>query len=333
MKDNPQVVIDHFANVFEGINPSYFAGGHEWSDGTLFQMDKQGEVYVIKVLSGCEHSFEAIHERISFARYLAEHGIATTKPEYSANTRLAESTIHEGKSYHAVCWKYICGKGLDDRKPHDLSLFYHSWGKLMGKMHRLAQAYPTWLQSHALDASGKAIISRKAEWKVFFNWLLGDDVKQAWLHLGQELDNYPVNRTNYGFVHNDAHPGNMLQNDSGLVLLDFDVANCLWFALDLAICFNSEYARIMHHSKHKGQEHTLKQLFMAKFMQGYTQENSLADSDLHSIGSFIHYRHFLMYAVFYNQIKDNAPKYLEIMKGELLSGESYIRREVEAFFA
>jgi hypothetical protein len=40
-----------------------------------------------------------------------------------------------------------------------------------------------------------------------------------------------------------------------------------------------------------------------------------------------------MFAVFYNQIKENAPQYMEIMKNELLSGESYIRRQKEEFFA
>lgn len=333
MKNTPIDVTKHFASLYNGSNPQYFAGGHDWSDGTLFTMDIAGHSHVLKILpGGTEHSLDTVRERMSFAGYAAEHGVQTIKPLCSANNQIVEQTKAEGEEYLAVCWKHIPGKALENSDPHDLADFYRSWGSLLGKLHNIAQRYPTWQESEAKDASGKAFISRKAEYEVFYNWLQDNEVKAAWQKLAASLDVHPVRRNNYGFVHNDAHSGNILRNDSGLVLLDFDVANCLWFALDLAICINSEYARILHHSSHKDKAADMQRLFLEPFMQGYNSENSLAEDDLKSIGSFIHYRHFLMFAVFYNQIKENAPKYLEIMKGELLSGESYIRSQTEEFF-
>lgn len=333
MKHNPQEIITHFASCYEAEIPVYFAGGHEWSDGTLYQMDIEGKSHVLKILPGeNEHSFDTVHERMAFAGFAAEHGVQTIKPLLSRNKNYVEQAQHEDKGYLAVCWEFIPGKALEDSDPNHLTDFYLSWGALLGKLHRLAQMYPTWKESTAKDSYGKAMISRKMEYDVFYNWLQDDEVKAAWHRLAIELDAYPVRRDNFGFVHNDAHSGNILHNESGLVLLDFDVANFQWFALDLAICINSEYARILHHSGHKAKAPFLHKLFLEPFMKGYNSENTLIDDDLHSIGKFIHYRHFLMFAVFYNQIKENAPKYLEIMKGELLSGESYIRKETEDFF-
>ncbi len=333
-KNIPEYVLTSFSKSWNASSPEYFAGGYEWSDGTLFKVQIAGQSHVLKILpGGNEHTCATVHERMAFAGYTAEQGVQTTKPILSRNQRIVEKVLHVDKEYLAVCWKYIPGKALGNDHPSDLGEFYGAWGRLLGKLHRLAQGYPTWQESETKDTRGAALISRKAEWDVFYNWLQDDDVKDAWRGMGQSLENYPIKRDNFGWVHNDAHPGNLLQNEMGLVLLDFDVANCLWFALDLAICINSEYARILHHSTHKKDADKLQSLFLQPFMQGYAEENTLDTAELRNVGRFIHYRHFLMFAVFYNQIKENAPQYLEIMKNELLSGESYIRRQTEEFFA
>jgi Ser/Thr protein kinase RdoA (MazF antagonist) len=329
----PQTVLDAFCKHFLGTKPEYFAGGHEWSDGTLYLIDRVGEKHVLKLLQASSgHSLETVLERMAFARYLAEHGIQNIKPVFSERNLLVESSSSGEGDFLAVCWKFIPGKAIGLAAPGELQAYYRSWGALLGKMHRLAKQYPNWQASLAKDPVGNPMICREAEWKVFYNWLQDAEVKEAWLNLKQELDILPVNRENHGFVHNDAHTGNILQNEQGLVLLDFDVANYLWFALDLAICLNSEYARIMHHSGHQALAGKLKKLFLVPFMQGYGSENTLPEPELKRIGKFIHYRQFLMFAVFYNQIKENAPRHLDKMKRELISGYNYTRSQVEEFF-
>lgn len=333
-KNIPGITLNTLCHVFRGSNPEYFAGGHEWSDGTLFLMDRDGEKHVLKLIqASSEHSPETVLERMAFARFLAEHGIQTTKPVFSADNELVARYTHDDTTLLAVCWKFIPGTGIGNAAPHDLQTHYRNWGVLLGKMHRCAKLYPTWQHSEATDQQGKPIICRTAEWQVFYHWLQVESVKEAWLNLKLELDTLPVNRDNHGFVHNDAHTGNILQNEQGLVLLDFDVANFLWFALDLAICLNSEYARIMHHSSHEAQAGKLQKLFIEPFMQGYAKENTLAEEELKRIGKFIHYRQFLMFAVFYNQIKENAPLHLEKMTQEILAGSNYTRQQVDSFFS
>lgn len=329
----PQPILEEICRAFKSENPEYFAGGYEWSDGTLFLLDIHGKKHVLKLMeASSDYSLEIIKERMAFARYLAEHGIQTTKPLYSSRENLVESASDNETQYLAVCWEYIPGTGIGDSAPKELKSYYLAWGTLLGKMHRLARHYPHWRNSAVKDKNEKPLICLDTEWQLFYDWLQDEEVRNAWQNLKSDLDTFPVNRNNFGFIHNDAHTGNILRNEKGLVLLDFDVANYLWFGLDLAICLNSEYARIMHHSSHKAQAENLQKLFIEPFMQGYTKENTLAEEELKRIGKFIHYRQFLMFAVFYNQIKNNAPLHLEVMKREIIAGSNYTRKQVEAYF-
>jgi len=332
-KNIPEEVLGSFSALFGKDNPQYFAGGYDWSDGTLFRCQHPDGAHLLKIMQvrdGTEA--HAVQERMAFARYLAEGGIHTTCPVSSTQGNIVELIEQKGMIYLAFSWKMLPGKAMDDQSPHDLQDFYYNWGAMLGKMHSLAKSYPTWLASRTMNDQGNAVISRQAEWEVFYHWLQDEEVKAAWMKMKEALDTYPVNRQNYGFIHNDAHTGNILRDGAQLYLLDFDVANFLWFALDLGICLNSEYSRILHHSSHKHCAPQLRELFITPFMQGYASQNTLPEEELRQIGRFIHYRQFLMFAVFYNEIKTHNPPYLEVMKSELIKGSNYTREQVELHF-
>jgi len=332
-KHIPESVLYTFSHLFRGQNPEYFAGGHDWSDGTLFTCHHPEGTRLLKIMQARDQAEAgAVQERMAFARYLAEGGISTTCPISSSQGNIVELIEHNGCIYLAFSWKKLPGEAMDDQSPLDLHDLYWQWGAMLGKMHHLAQGYPTWQASQTVGANGKPVISRIAEWEVFYHWLQDEEVKAAWLEMKAALDAYPINRQNFGFIHNDAHTGNILRDGSQLHLLDFDVANCLWFALDLGICLNSEYARILHHSSHKACAGKLRELFIAPFMQGYASQNTLPGEELRQIGRFVHYRQFLMFAVFYDQIKAHNPHYLESMKAEIIKGGNYTREQVENYF-
>jgi Ser/Thr protein kinase RdoA (MazF antagonist) len=302
--------------------PLYFAGGHAWSDGTVYQYTSKGVEYLVKVMpSSTAYVLPAVLERQQWMEYLSRNGVGTLTPLRSSHDQLAES-LADG-SYLCYSWKKSHGQHIAHSDPRHRQDFYPKWGALVGKMHCLAQDYSTWKQSDCADGNGKPLISREWEIAHFRDWIRDDEVRDAWLELNARLDKLPRTRQNFGMVHNDPHPGNILIEDGSLVLIDFDVVNYQWFILELCICLFSEYAHVEHHSPHKDLLPCMDELFIRPFMRGYASENSLPEEEFAHVEDFIRYRRFLMFAAFYDQIKDAAPQYLQQMKQELISGKQF----------
>lgn len=319
-------VSSHFAKQFYcDAKAEYFAGGHAWSDGTLYKFTVNSAEHLLKVMPAAdEDAIRAVTERQDYMEYLNQNGVASPKPLHSSSGKLVESFSHAGKLYLAYAWKLVPGNHIAEKDPRLLRDFYTAWGSLLGKTHRLAKLYPTWANSREKDADGIPLISWQREWEHFYNWLPDKELKQAWLRMKQDLEALPVTRHNFGFVHNDAHPMNILVEGSELSLLDFDVANFQWFTLDIAICIYSEYSRVQHHSAFAELKGDMEELFVRPFMQAYESENQLPTSEYKQIELFLLYRKFIMFTVFYDQIKSNAPQYLEIMKASMLNRDTFL---------
>lgn len=304
--------------------PVYFAGGHEWSDGTVYQYFSGGLECLVKVMKASSPDMLTIvTERQQWTEFISQNGVSTIPPLRSESHNLVEPCV-DGK---LLCYAWIKSQGshIGPSDPRQRQDFYSKWGALLGRIHRLAQVYPTWRHSDCMDAGGVPLISRAREVEHFRAWIQDDEVREAWMELNSRLDELPITRQNFGFVHNDTHPGNILIEDGRLVLIDFDVANYQWFILDLCICLFSEYAHAEHHSPHKALLPQMPELFIRPFMQGYRSENTLPEAEFAHVEDFIRYRRFLMFACFYDQIKSAAPQYLEQMKQELIDGKRFFQ--------
>lgn len=325
----PEQLVKQFIRLFGGQGDyEYFAGGHDWSDGILFRYRRDNSNYLLKLSqSNDEQQVKALSERQAFVRYLAENGIRTTSPISSQQGKLVESSIWEGEIYLAFAWKMLDGEGYKDQHPNELQGFYAQWGSMIGRLHQLAKKYPTWKESETLASTGNSILSWQAEWDIFYNWIPDAEVKQAWQGMHSFLQDYPRSRENFGFIHNDAHPQNMLFDKEGIILLDFEVANYHWFVTDIAICLYSEISRISFHSTHQCARADMQELFIKPFIEAYNSVNSLPRADLAHLEQFLNYRRFLMFTVFYNQIKKHNPRYLEEFKQQIIQGKNFLPEE------
>ena len=306
----------------------YFAGGHKWSDGTVYQFARQGEAYLLKLIRAEEPGkIEVMAERLRYQEYLGQAGIDIVYPIHSESGNLIES-LNLDEPHAVFAWRKVEGEHIQLVDPTALAGFYHAWGGLVGRIHRLAQAYPDWQHSRAVDADGVPLLSRDREWDVFYNWIPDPGVKEAWLDMKARLDTLPSDRNNFGFIHNDPHPGNILVNGQRLTLLDFDVANFMWFVTDLAICIYSEYSRCRFHSGFQHRVPQLPELFLKPWLSGYLEQNQLPAEEFQRLELFLNYRRFLMFTVFYEQIRDGDPDYLERFTQDILAGRRYLDFEI-----
>lgn len=312
------------ARLFGAVGtPVYIAGGHEWSDGTVYQASHPLGALMLKLIpDASQENILGLIERLEFFDYLGARGIQVARPLHSVNGSVIETLGDHEEPCIVRAWHKLPGEHIADLHPKNLSEFYQAWGAMIGRMHRLAQELHQWRGSACTDEFGVSLLSWRREWELFYHWLQETAVKQAWEGIKDELERLPVSRASFGFIHNDPHPGNILVNESGLALLDPEVANYHWFMTDLGICLNSEHSRIGHHSKHKEALADLPDLFLRPFMQGYHSQNRLPADEYHRIRLFLRYRRFLMYAVFYEQIKQHDPDYLKGFTRELIDGKN-----------
>ena len=310
-------------------DPVYFAGGHNWSDGTLFEFIRSGQNYLVKFLDATEPGKTAsMAERLDYLNYLSSLGIDIIPPIASEKGNLIETAELEGtKAFFA--WKKVEGDHINLADPLDLTDFYRNWGSLIGRIHHLAQSYPHWQESLARDDENVSLISWQREWDVFYNWVPDAEVKQAWVKIREQLEAFPRHRQNFGFIHNDPHPGNILLSGGKIVLIDFDVSNYMWFITDIAICIYSEYSRCGFHSQHQNRVKDLPKLFLLPFLQGYLENNQLPMEEFSRLEFFLNYRRVLMFTVFYEQIQKGNPAHLQRMKEEIISAVPYLSFPIE----
>ena len=305
--------------------PEYFAGGHDWSDGTIYLYKYRNEDRLLKLMPKKQGiSLERVAERQAFQEFLNLRGVDTVSPVRSEAGKLAEAVECGTGKYVVYAWSMLPGEHVRLVDPRDCGCFYRRWGTMLGKLHRLAKEWPHWRHSECRDSKGDPLISRDREWRHFFHRIPNAGVRAAWERMKSDLDALPVTRDNHGFLHNDAHPKNIISAGNNLILIDFDVANYLWFMVDLAICVYSEYSRVNFHSPYSRRNEELNSIFITPFMQAYASENCLPGEEYSRVELFLNYRRFLMYACFYDQIRDNNPGYLATMEKNMIQGQRYL---------
>ena len=94
--------------------------------------------------------------------------------------------------------------------------FFRNWGQTIGMLHRLAQQYPSW-QASVDPKTGEDLLTWRGEWESFHNWIQDDEVKLKWVEIKQQLEALPIARESFGFIHNDPHIWNFL-DDGNLIL-------------------------------------------------------------------------------------------------------------------
>jgi amicoumacin kinase len=319
-KPSPTLITKAATLFFCADDPEYFAGGHAWSDGTIYYHPEQN--LMLKFMEAADdQSLSATQLRMAFARYLSENGIPCLCPIPSIHDELVELLDDEGRSFLCYAWHKLEGHTLADLHPRDLSSFYANWGTMLGKCNLLATKYPLWHESVNPEARA---LARCRERDGLGSMNPDPEVRKAWFELHARLDQRSYDRNTHGFIHNDPHPQNIIQSGSRLSLLDFDVAGLHFYATDVAICLYSECARAAFHSKHKVPTTEMYELFIKPFVSAYKREYPLPESEWRDIELFLNYRRMVMFTAFYEQIAKANPQYLQEFKRQILGYEAYL---------
>jgi amicoumacin kinase len=308
----PEQTLNGLAQLFglDSTNLVKFAGGREESDGVVYAYPFQNTKRLLKIMTFPEDKGQQgifrLEERLGLMRFMGEGGAPVVYPLVSPQSELFEVFPFEKQLWVGYTMDLAPGKTRrgDDWDP----VFFKNWGRLIGLTHRLTRQYPTW-EASVLPETGEKLLTWEEEWGDFFEWCQEEDVKQKWLAIYKELEELPRTRSDFGFIHNDAHIWNLLVDGSKITLLDFDVANHHWFVNDIAIACQSVLFDLTGGMNRPLYDRQKLWEFIHLFMDGYALENDLDEKWLVTLDLFIAYRRILLFIVMYNWIKSTPDRY------------------------
>lgn len=307
MKKLPEQTLLALATKF-GYAPdslTKIGGGNESSDGIAYRGVRNGEPYVFKIVLASGDKDEArakVQARAAFFAYLGKNGLDVVAPVENAAGNLIELETVSGDMFIAYTYRFMTGKHPEPGKWTDEML--HAWGRTIGTAHRLTKSYPVW-ERVIMPGSGKTLLSWRLEVESFREWCGDAEVKQYWSQIETRLDTLDQTRDTMGFIHNDPHMQNILFDGGTVKLLDFDVANCHFFACDLSIAMQSVLFTTGGGMDRPVSNQEAIDHFTNTLLEGYAKENTLSSDILGSLNTFIGYRRALLFTVMQDWLSQN----------------------------
>jgi len=302
-----------------------FARSHQHSSATIFRFRQRDRNVLLKInCAAIQPRTTATLAQLRFAEELNQTGIHCIHPLRSLQGNILEHFKLDQQGYDVYAWPQISGRPLADLHPSELRDYYQRWARLLAELHTVAASDQMQAESPILP-DARRILHWHREWDDCAYALHESEIKAVWQKLRDRLDALPCTRVNFGLIHNDAHPQNILDDGQTLHLIDFDRACYHFFAMDIANSIYSEYSRIGFHSKHKAALSDLAQHFLKPFINSYLKYFDLPKADLKQIELFLAYRRILMYSIFYQEIKAAAPEYLRQFKAEIIAARPFLK--------
>lgn len=219
-----------------GLNPEdlvFLAGGREDSDGIVFLVNSDGKKRVFKISQASDEPL--VKNVLEFAHYMGKCGIHVSSPIENENGNIYE-VAKDGDSLLIVTLMEFIegGNPKTDELVENTGLVYE-WGKLTGRMHKAAKNYPIWKNIRENDER----YGFEAEIDSFIRMSPNEYIKNKWVEMKEKLKAFPVNRDTYGFIHNDNHQMNIIASDRDITVIDFDCAECHFFANDISCLYRA----------------------------------------------------------------------------------------------
>ena len=293
MKPLKESIRNDLAKKF-GLDPAelvFLAGGREDSDGIVFSVNKAGKKLVFKISQvPDEMRAKSIH---NFANYLGGCGIHISRPLKNETGNIYESAKDGDTLFIAILTEYINGHNPDVNELQNNVKLVYDWGKLTGKSHKAAKAYPIWKNSCESDKR----FGFEAEIDSLIRISPNNLIKDKWLDMRKRLGELPIDRDCYGFIHNDNHQMNIIASDKDIAVIDFDCAECHFFANDILLPIQGLLFDVSGGMMNPVSDMDVLKRFYANFLEGYLTENEIDGFWLKNLGLFLEYRRLLLYTV------------------------------------
>lgn len=242
----------------------------------VYRFEANGEGFYLRFGHVVLHPLNKVRHVLHFLRFLASHDVPVGRPVPSVNGRYLE-TFDDG--YYAAAQTEAVGAemGLGHT---DLSV-YEAWGQSLGKLHAVSRVY---VPSADIDYMFPTV---QQFWKNIEHTVqtqASSSIRAVYDELTAYIASLPAQ--DYGLIHGDYRPGNVIWDGTTAYTVDFDEPNYHWYIAD--VC----RALLEFHDRPLAQRRACREAFM----RGYATEHQIDVCWVEQLTRFAQWRGLLMYA-------------------------------------
>lgn len=224
------------------------------SENIVFRVeDAAGAAHVLRIHRPGYHTLAELESEQHWTRALDHSGVGAPVPRPTRDGRGYVSVVMPGSGdeRHVGLAAWMEGEtlrslieGTEMDEVGALGSRFVSLGRLAAQIHEQGSTWrpPEGFERHALDEDG--LMGEFPFWGPFWASPALDTAQAGRLRVLRDrvravLQALGKGPEQYGLIHADLHPGNVLVHDAGLHVIDFDDAGFGWHVYELAVTLHS----------------------------------------------------------------------------------------------
>lgn len=276
-----------------------------------------GQKSVLRLHRPGNHTDAAVHSELVWMGALRDSGIPTPKVIPTKTGDLFVCVANETDSRQCNLLEYIEGSLFNDLgrvekgMQAEMCERYKRLGALAARVHIDAENWqpPEGFERLAWDEEG--LLGEQSRWGRFWehpilNQQQKRDILKARLVLQGLLKKLGKTKANYGLMHADFLPENIIVSDDELTLIDFDDCGYGWYLFEMATSLFPQINQPFFDD------------LVAAYVAGYRSERELSDADLEILPAFLMIRGFTYLGWLDGRGKDIV--YADRLAAEIVNG-------------
>lgn len=252
----------------------------------VFSCRRRSQNRILRLSPSSHRSIANVHAELDWIEFLRTGGFPAARPLPVRDGSRLEVVQCGGRSFILVCFEFLRGSQLSTAELADD--LCRKWGSLVGLSHRLTLTYEPPANPKRANWQEMSCFAFEQYFPPYRSNLL-----QKCAELLGRLRMLSTSPAEFGLIHADLHPGNLVLNSGGLSCFDFDDSHYNWFAYDIATAIFFAY-------RHLHQKPDFLPAFLDRFMEGYSTEHHLSSEWMRQLPDFVRLRE-LAKCVIYHQ--------------------------------
>jgi len=287
-------------------------------ENTVFKVTAaDGRCFVLRVHRRGNNSDADVHSELTWMRALRNDGIATPAVIPAENGDLFVRVGEGSESRQCDLLEWLPGTLFNDLGRVEKGMRdefcdrYEQLGRLAARVHIQSESWqkPVGFERRSWDEEGllgdQPVMGPFLEHPALTREQKREIVK-ARLVLREFLKKFGKTAENYGLIHADFLPENILVHDGKLTLIDFDDCGFGWYLFEMATSLFPQINQPFFDD------------LVAAYAKGYRSERELSDADLEALPAFLMIRGFTYLGWLHT--RGQNLKYADRMAEEIIAG-------------
>lgn len=233
-----------------------------------FYADEKGKVCYLRLSPTAEKDPAEVASELHFITWLLEHGYPVMEPYPMKDGRLHDVIATRWGTYNVSCFEKVSGETLEDTNG-SLELAY-GYGRTLAELHNLSAEYP---YSDERENCVGLLAKVKGQLERYH---APEIVRTQWKIVSEELSRLEINSDNYGLIHYDFEPDNVLYDEASeqFGVIDPDDSIRCFYALDVVRAIDAMDDVV---------EEELTEQAVRAFIEGYRSKRTFSEEQLASM--------------------------------------------------